>query len=95
MKKLLALTTLALTFNTAGAYAASLKGFVSDSMCAAKGKANTPTVPPNVSRAAPLPSSSSATRSTKSATPKLSSPTPDTTSPSKPPSRETPSPSNP
>ena len=42
MKKLLALTALALTFNTAGAYAASLKGFVSDSMCAAKGKANTP-----------------------------------------------------
>ena len=40
MKKLLALTALALTFNTAGAYAASLKGFVSDSMCAAKGKAN-------------------------------------------------------
>ena len=42
MKKLLALTALALTFNTADAYAASLKGFVSDSMCAAKGKANTP-----------------------------------------------------
>jgi hypothetical protein len=41
MKKLLALTTLALTFSTAGAYAESLKGFVSDSMCAAKGKANT------------------------------------------------------
>ena len=40
MKKLLALTALALTFTTAGAYAESLKGFVSDSMCAAKGKAN-------------------------------------------------------
>jgi hypothetical protein len=41
MKKLLALTALALTFSAAGAYAESLKGFVSDSMCAAKGKANT------------------------------------------------------
>ena len=40
MKKLVALTALALSFATAGAYAESLKGFVSDSMCAAKGKDN-------------------------------------------------------
>lgn len=42
MKKLLAVTALVLAFSTAGAYAESLKGFVSDSMCAAKGKANSP-----------------------------------------------------
>ncbi len=42
MKKLIALTVLVLGFATAGAYAESLKGFVSDSMCAAKGKANSP-----------------------------------------------------
>ncbi len=41
MKKLVALATLALTFSTVGAYAESFKGFVSDSMCAAKGKSNT------------------------------------------------------
>ena len=41
MKKLVLLTALALTFTTAGAYAESLKGFVSDSMCAAKGMSNT------------------------------------------------------
>ncbi|MDQ2835379.1 MAG: hypothetical protein M3Y50_16880 [Acidobacteriota bacterium] len=40
MKKFIALTALALAFTTAGANAESLKGFVSDSMCAAKGKAN-------------------------------------------------------
>jgi hypothetical protein len=42
MKKHAALAALALTLalTTAGAYAESLKGFVSDSMCASKGKAN-------------------------------------------------------
>jgi hypothetical protein len=40
VKKLVALTTLALAFTTAGAYAESFKGFVSDSMCAAKGNKN-------------------------------------------------------
>ena len=42
MKKLVALTALALAVATTGAYAESFKGFVSDSMCAAKGKANSP-----------------------------------------------------
>lgn len=41
MKKFLVVTALALTFTTAGAYAESYKGFVSDSMCASKGKSNT------------------------------------------------------
>jgi len=41
MKKLAALTVLALSVATASSYAESLKGFVSDSMCANKGKANT------------------------------------------------------
>jgi hypothetical protein len=42
MKKPIVLAVLALTFafTAAGAYAESLKGFVSDSMCASKGKAN-------------------------------------------------------
>ena len=42
MKKLVTLTALVFVFSTAGAYAQSFKGFVSDSMCAAKGKANSP-----------------------------------------------------
>jgi hypothetical protein len=42
VKKLVALIALALAFTTAGAYAEALKGFVSDSMCANKGKANSP-----------------------------------------------------
>ena len=42
MKKLVAITVVALAFSTAGAYAESFKGFVSDSMCAAKGKSNSP-----------------------------------------------------
>ena len=41
MKKLVAVTALVLSFSAAGAYAETLKGFVSDSMCASKGKANT------------------------------------------------------
>ncbi|MBB5340110.1 hypothetical protein [Tunturiibacter gelidoferens] len=40
MKKLVALTTLALALTTAGAYAESFKGFVSDTMCANKGTKN-------------------------------------------------------
>jgi hypothetical protein len=40
MKKLLALTALTLTFASTGAYAESFKGFVSDTMCANKGKSN-------------------------------------------------------
>ena len=40
MKKLAAITALALAFTTAGAYAESFKGFVSDTMCAAKGNKN-------------------------------------------------------
>jgi hypothetical protein len=35
MKKLAVLTTLALTFSTAGAFAETLTGYVSDAMCAA------------------------------------------------------------
>jgi hypothetical protein len=42
VKKLVALAALSLVFATSGAFAESLKGFVSDSMCAAKGKANSP-----------------------------------------------------
>jgi hypothetical protein len=40
VKKLVALTTLALSLTTAGVYAESFKGFVSDSMCANKGNKN-------------------------------------------------------
>ena len=40
MKKLAAVTVLALTFASASAFAESLSGFVSDAMCASKGKAN-------------------------------------------------------
>jgi hypothetical protein len=44
MKKNATLTALALVlaFTTAGAYAATFKGVVSDAMCASKGKANAP-----------------------------------------------------
>jgi len=41
MKKLPVLTALFLTFTTAGMYAESFKGFVTDTMCANKGKTNT------------------------------------------------------
>lgn len=41
MKKLAAVTVLALTFAGASAFAESLTGFVSDAMCASKGKSNT------------------------------------------------------
>jgi hypothetical protein len=40
MKKLVALTALVLSFSAAGAYADTIKGFVSDSKCASKGKTN-------------------------------------------------------
>jgi hypothetical protein len=40
VKKLAAIAVFALIFSTAGAYAESFKGLVSDSMCAAKGNAN-------------------------------------------------------
>ncbi len=42
MNKFVALSVLAFTLTTTGAFAESFKGFVSDSMCAAKGKANSP-----------------------------------------------------
>ncbi len=41
MKKLAPLAALILTFTTAGAYAESFKGLVSDAMCANKGNSNT------------------------------------------------------
>lgn len=40
MKKLLAISALALTFASASAYAETLTGMVSDAMCASKGKTN-------------------------------------------------------
>ena len=40
MKKIAAITVLALSFASASAFAESFSGFVSDDMCAKKGKAN-------------------------------------------------------